>query len=145
MQWGLGQLEVITNSRLRTQVWTGKGLYPLPRNQPVVLLLSLGLVPPLHGSDRYRALLTGSGHVAISGKISGLPDVKVRLIVLDEATVVISRSVLTGFSGTGVDRISAVMVPGTSFPFISSSIFLQKNQVNQNSILYGSNCLAAVL
>ena len=83
--------------------------------------------------------------MAISGKISGLPDVKVRLIVLDEATVVVSGSELSGFSGTGVDRISAVMVPGTSFPFISSSIFLQKNPVNQNSILSGSNRLAVVL
>ena len=79
--------------------------------------------------------------MAISGKISGLPDVKVRLIVLDEAAVVVSGSVLSGFSGTGVDRISAVMVPGTSFPFVSSSIFLQKSGKSKfNSVRQQLSC-----
>ena len=83
--------------------------------------------------------------MAISGKISGLPDVKVRLVALDGAAVVVSGSEMSGFSGTGVDRISTVVIPRTSFPFISSSIFLQEIPVNRNSILYGSNSLAAVL
>jgi len=93
-------------------------------SRPVVLLLGLGLVPPLDAANRHRTLLPGTDHVTISGKVSGFPHVEVRLVVLDEAAVVVAGAELPGLAGTGVDRIAGVMASGTSFPFVSGSILL---------------------
>jgi len=62
--------------------------------------------------------------VTVSGKISGLPDVKVGIVALDEAALVVAVARL---SGIFLVRMF-VRIPGGAFAFGPGSVLLQNDQ-----------------